>query len=119
MQRSLRDVAGLYNCGASLPEVEAHRRSSGLQSIGSKCFASANICALLIDDGIVFDKMHDWEWHSRLVPAVGRILRIERLAETILNEVRNFTTLLQSLFFSCIYLYISHKVLHINELHSI
>ncbi|CAA7390700.1 unnamed protein product [Spirodela intermedia] len=85
-KRSLRDVAELYNCGASLSEVEAHRRSSGLQAIGSKCFASSNICALLIDDGIEFDKMQDWEWHSRLVPAVGRILRIEHLAETILNE---------------------------------
>uniref|UniRef100_A0A1D1YPR0 Protein fluG n=1 Tax=Anthurium amnicola TaxID=1678845 RepID=A0A1D1YPR0_9ARAE len=85
-KRSLRDIAKLYKCNASLTEVEAYRRSSGLQSIGSKCFTSANLCAVLIDDGIEFDKMHDWEWHNCLVPAVGRILRIEHLAEKILNE---------------------------------
>ena len=42
---------------------------------------------ILIDDGIEFDKMHDIEWHKSVAPVVGRILRIERLAEKILDEV--------------------------------
>ncbi|XP_078427645.1 nodulin/glutamine synthase-like protein [Wolffia australiana] len=85
-KRSLREIAGLYGCGASLAEVEDHRRMSGLPSISSKCFASANLCALLIDDGLYLDKMHELEWHRKLGPSVGRVLRIEHLAETILNE---------------------------------
>nr|CAD1836028.1 unnamed protein product [Ananas comosus var. bracteatus] len=85
-KRSLREIAQLYNCEASLDKVEDHRKSAGLVSISSKCFKAANLSAIFLDDGIQFDKMHDWEWHSSFAPAVGRILRIEHLAETILND---------------------------------
>jgi len=88
LQRSLRDIAELYGCEGSLNGVETHRKASGLESIASKCFEAANLSAVFIDDGIVFDKMREWDWHTRLAPAVGRVLRIEHLAETILNEVR-------------------------------
>lgn len=88
-QRSLRDIAELYKCEPSLDKVEDHRKSEGLVSISSKCFGAANISAVFIDDGIVFNKMLDWQSHKSFVPAVGRILRIEHLAETILNEVSN------------------------------
>ncbi|KAK1289968.1 hypothetical protein QJS10_CPB18g01692 [Acorus calamus] len=86
-KRNLRDIAKLYGCEASLEGVEAYRRSAGLQKISSKCFGGARISAVLIDDGIEFDKMHNLEWHGRVAPYVGRILRIERLAEKILEEV--------------------------------
>ncbi|KAK6942729.1 Amidohydrolase-related, partial [Dillenia turbinata] len=52
----------------------------------SKCFQSARISALLLDDGIVLDKNHDIEWHQSFLPTVGRVLRIECLAEEILDE---------------------------------
>lgn len=68
--------------------VEEYRRVSGLQSITSSCFKAARITAILIDDGLTFDKKHDVEWHKNFIPFVGRILRIERLAEEILDEVR-------------------------------
>ena len=67
--------------------VEEYRKLSGLQSISSTCFEAARISVILIDDGIEFDKMHDIEWHKSVAPVVGRILRIERLAEKILDEV--------------------------------
>ncbi|KAJ0970230.1 hypothetical protein J5N97_023107 [Dioscorea zingiberensis] len=86
-KRSLRDLAEIYKCKPSLSSVESHRRSCGLPSIGLKCFEAANISVLFIDDGIKFDKMHNWEQHNSFVPAVGRILRIEYMAETILNEI--------------------------------
>ncbi|XP_073008335.1 protein fluG isoform X1 [Typha latifolia] len=85
-KRSLKDLAVLYNCEASLDKLEDYRKSAGLDSITSKCFKAANISAVFFDDGIQFDKMHDWEWHKNFAPAVGRILRIEHLAETILND---------------------------------
>ncbi|XP_077220169.1 nodulin/glutamine synthase-like protein isoform X2 [Tasmannia lanceolata] len=85
-KRSLKDIARLYGCEASLSGIETHRRSFGLDSTGSKCFGASNISAIFIDDGIELDKMHDVEWHTRFTPAVGRVLRIERLAEKILDE---------------------------------
>lgn len=90
MQRSLRDIAALYNCEASLEKVEEFRKAEGLKSIASKCFQAANISAILIDDGIPFDKMLDLESHKAFAPVVGRVLRIERLAETVINDVSIF-----------------------------
>ncbi|KAL0907986.1 hypothetical protein M5K25_022446 [Dendrobium thyrsiflorum] len=87
-KRNVRDIAKLYNCEASFDAVDRHRKSTGIISVASRCFDAANISTIFIDDGIIFDKMHDWEWHRRFGPVVGRILRIEHLAETILNDER-------------------------------
>lgn len=86
--RNLRDVAELYGSEASLQGVEEYRKVSGMQSICSTCFKAAKITAILIDDGVQLDKKHDVKWHKSFARVVGRILRIERLAEEILDEVR-------------------------------
>ena len=39
-----------------------------------------------MDDGLAFDKMLELEAHKEFVPTVGRVLRIEWLAETIIND---------------------------------
>ncbi|RDX78982.1 fluG, partial [Mucuna pruriens] len=85
-KRNLRDIAELYGSELSLQGVEEHRRVSGMQSICSTCFKAAKISAILIDDGIPLDKKHDIVWHRSFAPVVGRILRIELLAEEILDE---------------------------------
>ncbi|OWM82462.1 hypothetical protein CDL15_Pgr002036 [Punica granatum] len=85
-KRNLRDIANLYGTESSLRAVEDYRRTAGLQSIASACFKAAGISALLIDDGLELDKKHDLRWHEPFVPFVGRILRIERFAEKILDE---------------------------------
>lgn len=87
LQRNLKDVAELYGCEKTLHGVEEHRRLAGLQSISSTCFRAAGISAILIDDGLRLDKKHEIDWHKNFAPVVGRILRIEHLAEEILNEV--------------------------------
>ncbi|KAG4996245.1 hypothetical protein JHK84_027294 [Glycine max] len=86
-KRNLREIAELYGSELSLQGVEEHRRVSGMQSICSTCFKAARISAILIDDGLQLDKKHDIEWHRSFTPLVGRILRIERLAEEILDEI--------------------------------
>ena len=102
-QRNLKDIAELYGCENSLQAIEEFRRVNGLESISSTCFKAAKISAILIDDGIKFDKQHDIEWLKAFVPFIGRILRVEHLAETILDEVRYFEGL--SCFYSlCWYL---------------
>lgn len=84
----MREIAELYGSQCSLQSVEEYRRVSGLQSICSTCFKAAKISTILIDDGLELDKKHDLKWHESFAPFVGRILRIERVAEKILDEVR-------------------------------
>lgn len=54
----------------------------------TECFKAARISVVLIDDGLELDKMYNIEWHKKFVPFVGRIVRIEREAEKILDAVR-------------------------------
>ncbi|CAI9097920.1 OLC1v1034439C1 [Oldenlandia corymbosa var. corymbosa] len=84
--RSIREISHLYGCEPSLDGVEKFRRLSGLESITETCFKASRISVLLIDDGLELDKKVDIEWHKNFVPSVGRLLRIERLAEKILDE---------------------------------
>ncbi|KAF8079457.1 hypothetical protein N665_1026s0014 [Sinapis alba] len=85
-KRNLREVAQLYGTEVSLEAIEKHRQTLGLHSLTTKCFNEARISALLVDDGLKLDKKHDIEWHRSFVPYVGRVLRIETLAEQILDE---------------------------------
>ncbi|XP_010412750.1 PREDICTED: protein fluG [Camelina sativa] len=85
-KRNLREIAQLYGTQVSLEAIEEHRKTTGLESFTTKCFQEARISALLIDDGLKLDKKHDIEWHRNFVPFVGRVLRIETLAEQILDE---------------------------------
>lgn len=66
--------------------MEAQRTSLGETTICSKCFQTSNISAVLVDDGLRMDKMHELEWHRQYFPNVYRVLRIETVAEDILNE---------------------------------
>jgi hypothetical protein len=91
VQRNLRDLAELYGCESSLQGIEEYRNVSGLELSSSTCFKAARISAILMDDGLELDKKHDIEWHKSFIPLVGRILRIERVAEKILDQVRCFT----------------------------
>ncbi|KAF5737513.1 Glutamate-ammonia ligases catalytics glutamate-ammonia ligases isoform 2 [Tripterygium wilfordii] len=85
-KRSLRELAELYGCEKSLQAVEEYRKSSGLQSITQKCFDAAGISAIFIDDGLKLDQKQNLDWHKGYAPFVGRILRIESLAEEILEK---------------------------------
>lgn len=85
-KRNLRDVAELYGCESTLEAVEEYRRISGLESISSTCFKAARISTVIFDDGIHLDKILDTEWHKSFTPHVARLVRVERLAENILNE---------------------------------
>lgn len=87
-QRSLKEIAELYGSNSSLDAVQEYRSSSGVEVVTAKCLKAAQISAVFIDDGLELDKKHEIEWHKRFVPFVGRILRIERVAEKILDEVR-------------------------------
>ncbi|KAL0344679.1 UNVERIFIED_CONTAM: Glutamine synthetase [Sesamum radiatum] len=85
-KRSLKEIAELYGSKSSLDAVQEYRSRSGLESVAAKCLEAARISAVLIDDGLELDKKHEIEWHKGFVPFVGRILRIEQVAQNILDE---------------------------------
>lgn len=86
----MKEIAQLYGCDSSLEGVEEYRSSSGLELITAKCLKAARISTLFIDDGLELDKMHDIHWHKTYVQSVARILRIERQAEKILDQVFSY-----------------------------
>lgn len=90
----MKEIAELYGSELSLPAVQEYRTRCGVESITAKCLKAARISAVLIDDGLELHKKHDIEWHKNFIPVVGRILRIEHLAEKILDEVRSFYLLI-------------------------
>uniref|UniRef100_A0A251UQ63 Uncharacterized protein n=1 Tax=Helianthus annuus TaxID=4232 RepID=A0A251UQ63_HELAN len=81
-KRSLRDIARLYGSDLSLEGVQQYRLDSGIEIITKICFKAAGISTVLVDDGLVLDKMLGTD----ILPCAGRILRIERLAEDILDQ---------------------------------
>ncbi|GJY60763.1 protein FluG isoform X1 [Tanacetum coccineum] len=85
-KRGLRDIAELYGSELSLEGVQEYRKSAGIETISIMSFKAAGISALLIDDGLKLDKMLATAKHGDFVPFVGRILRIESLAEEILDQ---------------------------------
>ncbi|CAA0829710.1 Unknown protein [Striga hermonthica] len=85
-KRSLREIAELYGSDLSLDAVQEYRSRSGVESVTERCLKAARINAIFIDDGLELDKKLELEWHKKFVPFVGRILRIERVAEKILDE---------------------------------
>eukprot|EP00250_Pteridium_aquilinum_P008963 c18342_g1_i1 orf=64-2613(+) len=85
-KRSLRDIAKLYGCSASIENIQAHRLTLTMEALCTKCLESSNLSAVLIDDGLKLDKMYSLDWHKRVFPNVYRVLRIETLAEDIINE---------------------------------
>ncbi|XP_070051150.1 protein fluG [Nicotiana tomentosiformis] len=91
-KRSLKEIAQLYGTSLSLHAVQESRQRFGLESSSAICFKAAKISVLLIDDGIELDKKLDIKWHESFVPTVGRILRVERVAEKILEKGSNGTT---------------------------
>ncbi|KAM3205393.1 protein fluG isoform X1 [Capsicum annuum] len=95
-KRSLKEIAGLYGSNISLHAIQESRQRFGLESSTALCFKAAKISVLLIDDGIEFDKKLDIKWHRSFVPTVGRILRVERVAEKILEKGSNGTWTLGS-----------------------
>ncbi|XP_075110149.1 protein fluG isoform X3 [Nicotiana tabacum] len=91
-KRSLKEIAQLYGSSLSLHAVQESRQRFGLESSSAICFKAAKISVLLIDDGIELDKKLDIKWHESFVPTVGRILRVEHVAEKILEKGSNRTT---------------------------
>ena len=88
-RRSLREIADLLGCEPSEDVILSRRREMGERKLTALCFEASILSAVFLDDGLLPEKSHPWEWHRQFVP-VRRILRIESLAETLLESSESF-----------------------------
>lgn len=93
-RRSLRDIAALLACETSEEAVVARRGELGLDALTARCLQASNLAAVYLDDGFSPEVVLPWEWHRQFV-SVRRILRIEHLAEKLLETEATFDSFLE------------------------
>ena len=89
--RAVHQLANILNCEDSWNSVRAHLATKHqLDDDSWEKYCFRGIETVLIDDGLDTETVHPYQWHDRLTrSACKRIMRIERVAETILNALLN------------------------------
>ena len=93
-RRSLREITELLSCEPTQEAVAARRRELGIDALTARCLQAANVASIYLDDGFLPDKTLPLEWHRQFVP-VRRILRLEHLAEKLMDSEVNFDVFLE------------------------
>lgn len=93
-RRSLREIAQLLDCQPEEESILEHRRQLGLEQLTRRCFQASNLRAIFLDDGFLPDEILPIKWHEQFI-RVQRILRLEYLAETLIEEEENFGQFLE------------------------
>lgn len=93
-RRSLRDLGTLLDCAPTEDAILCRRHQLGLEALTRLCFTSANLAALLLDDGFLAGQTLPLDWHARFL-STRRILRLETLAQEMLALSDNFETFLE------------------------
>lgn len=88
-RRSLRDIAKLLECEPTENAILERREQLGLEALTRTCLEHSNLEAIYLDDGFLPDAIQPIEWHCQFV-SVRRLLRVEVLAEKILQETTSF-----------------------------
>jgi hypothetical protein len=93
-KRSLREIAQLLECEPEEEAIRERRTQLGVEKLTQRCFEASKLKAIFLDDGFFADEILPVEWHEQFVP-VQRILRLESLAQNLMNEVDNFETFVE------------------------
>lgn len=93
-RRSIRDIAELLDCSPTEQAILERRENLGLESLSELCFSKANLEAIFLDDGFLINDILPVEWHQKFLPAY-RVLRLEKLAETLIPQARSFDKFLE------------------------
>jgi predicted TIM-barrel fold metal-dependent hydrolase len=88
-RRSLREIAQLLECEPQEEAILERRTQLGLENLTRRCLEASKLEAIFLDDGFLSDEILPVEWHEQFVP-VQRIIRLEYLAENLINEVNDF-----------------------------
>jgi hypothetical protein len=89
--RAVQQLSEVLGCAATWDDVQAalvERRKESDDAWAKRCFEG--IQTVLIDDGLDGSVVHPYQWHDRLtVTECKRIVRIEKVAETILADLQH------------------------------
>lgn len=92
--RSLRDIARLLGCEPTEAAILECRDRLGLEKLSQICFKACNLEAVFLDDGFQANEVYPVEWHQQFIP-VYRLLRLEYLAESLLQTTEDFQEFLE------------------------
>ncbi|MDJ0659675.1 MAG: amidohydrolase family protein [Crocosphaera sp.] len=93
-RRSLRDIGALLNCDPIEESIIKTRQTLGIEELSQKCFNSANLESIFLDDGFLPDFILPWQWHQQFT-LVFRLIRLEYLAENLINTINDFDEFLE------------------------
>eukprot|EP00850_Spirogloea_muscicola_P001135 SM000004S15005 [mRNA] locus=s4:709686:715436:+ [translate_table: standard] len=92
-KRSVRDLAAVYGVAPSLEALEARRRELGPEGSAALLLKEAHLAAILVDDGLALGPdpvaALPLAWHRQFVPVVKRVLRLEAVAEHVVQEMKD------------------------------
>jgi hypothetical protein len=87
--RAVKQLSEVLGCASDWKSVEAaivEKRKDPDDAWARQCFEG--IETVLVDDGLDGSTVHSWDWHHRLTRSkCKRIVRIEKVAETILAKL--------------------------------
>lgn len=86
--RAVKEMAEFYQCPETLQDVKAARYEWVRRDYGGlikRCFEGTH--AILMDDGLLPEKINPFKWHRQFVPTVSRIVRIEVIAAELLEHL--------------------------------
>ncbi|CAG8533873.1 4964_t:CDS:10, partial [Scutellospora calospora] len=87
-KRGIRQLAELYGCPSTLDNIKEVQDLMSYNKICETCFKPTGIQSLLLDDGLdPLGGLMDVQSHVGLVDDARRIVRIESIAEKILNDL--------------------------------
>lgn len=93
-RRGIKDIAALLDCEPTEAAVLSRRAELGLEELTRRCFAAANLQAIVMDDGFLPDTILPIDWHQTFAPT-HPLLRIEWLAEQMIPDVTRFDVFLE------------------------
>ncbi|KAH0604601.1 uncharacterized protein H6S33_006269 [Morchella sextelata] len=83
--RAVKQLSTWLGCDPTWAAVKTHRATLDENEWAKKCFAGTQ--CILMDDGLDEDSVEPFAWHDQFTPSgTRRIVRIEKVAETILQK---------------------------------
>ena len=88
-RRSIRDISTLLGCEAQESSILRHREKLGLEKLTKLCFEQGKIASIILDDGLLPEKILPYTWHQQFT-SVYRLIRLEVLAENLFPQAQSF-----------------------------
>jgi predicted TIM-barrel fold metal-dependent hydrolase len=88
-RRSIRDISTLLGCEAKESAILRQREKLGLEKLTRLCFEQGKIASIILDDGLLPEKILPYTWHQQFT-SVYRLIRLEVLAKDLFIQAKSF-----------------------------